>query len=881
MLKMYLKVGCNMLNMDSGVILRLEGDTFQQHTSFPNNPTEANGILPEEAIYQDILSHRKTISQHHIASSNVALLAPVALSTQVKCYIGTPIYVDNKLWGILFFFCQQEREQAFSETDIEFIEMLAQGIGSTITNQHSQQQKQIAEERYRLIFENIDSPILIYDVNSYEIVDVNPTASEFYGYSYEEFLELTMLDINMLPQNDIEAGIANSQAAKMPYTRFPHRLKLGDIREVEDYSNEIQIDNRKLRFSIIYDYSERHAAEEALKRSEANLRAIFDNASQLMFLVDDMGSIIAMNRAATQMIRLMSGDPVQDDDTIHKFHPKSDRYLVSDYINRALEGHSTTHDTLIMLSNDKPLYINYRYVPVKTPDNTVIGVCVTGQDITSLKLSEKELARERNILRTLIDNLPDSIYIKDKDARVLTANRRFLEVAKVNSTQEILGKTDKDIFSRYGQQYHDDDLKVLRDGDTVNKDEPVILPDDSQGIHATTKVPLKNADGHIIGLVGVGHDITKQRAIEQGLRDNEQKFNQLITHIPETFWIYDLQAKGMIYASEDYEAMFGVTLAERQKDINLFLNQVHAEDREQILKGMQRQEDGQASNYEARFLDKRQGVRWVNIRTYPITNDKGEVYRVAGIASDITQQKQAQQNKLDMMAQQERISILSTFLRDASHEFKTPLSVINSSLYILKKTDKPAARQQQIETIQEQVWGISELVEMLVLMSRLDSGAELTFMPLNVNSVLNQIETKLRETYPDRKDDFKIRIDNTVPPVLGHLNYITQAVNNLVDNAVRYSSFGNPIYLRTSHDNKHVIIEVQDHGTGISDDDLPQIFKRFYRSDEAHSTRGFGLGLPVVQSIAQRHGGEVEVETMEGHGSTFKILFPKIRVMKD
>lgn len=880
MFEAYLQVGYSVLGVNVGLISHIDGDTYHIQSRFPHQ-AHNNSYSLKQMMCQYVVAGKATVLYNNLSLLDPSPKPEGDFYDHIECYIGTPIMVGDAIWGTICF--HGDESGTLTQLEIEFVEMMAYGISNALTQQFSERQQRLAERRYRLIFENIDIPILIYDVETYAIFDVNPTATQFYGYSREEFLELTMLDINMMPQADIEVRLLQSQASGLPFTRFPHRLKEGDIRDVEDYSTEMMIEDQLLRFSIIYDYSERHASEEALKRSEANLRAIFDNASQLMFLVDGTSNIIAMNRAAGEMIQTISGEPLQmTGNTTLGFYPKADRYLVSKYINRALEGHSNTYD-MRMIVNDEPRYITYRYVPVKTPDGTVIGVCVTGQDITSIKLSEEKLAYERNILRALIDNLPDAIYIKDDDARLLTANQRYLDMARAISTEAILGKNDIDIYPEYGEAYYQDDVYVLNNNVILNKDEPVILPDNSKGIFETTKIPLQDEEGQVIGLVGVGRDITTQREIEQGLRDNEEKFHQLITHIPEAFWIYDLESRDIVYASENYEHVFGISAKEQQHDIHKFMAQVHPDDHHLVQEGFQRQSAGFETIYEARFMNGGNvtDIRWLNIRIYPVLNDEHEVYRVAGIASDVTEEKRARETMLDMMAQEERINILSTFFRDASHEFRTPLSVINTSLYVLKKSDDADKQQTHLDLIQSQVRGLSELVEMLVLMSRLDSGADITLMALNMSSILKPFTQTFADVYPARKNDLKVSLRQSLPLILGNRSYIVQAVRNLIDNAVRYSEPGSPIYLKTYAKDALVIVEIEDRGTGISDTEFPRIFQRFYRGDEAHSTRGFGLGLTIAQSIVQRHGGDIQVKTRFGYGSKFTLSFPGLQIRND
>ncbi len=101
------------------------------------------------------------------------------------------------------------------------------------------------------------------------------------------------------------------------------------------------------------------------------------------------------------------------------------------------------------------------------------------------------------------------------------------------------------------------------------------------------------------------------------------------------------------------------------------------------------------------------------------------------------------------------------------------------------------------------------------------------------------------------------------------------AIQNLLTNAVRYSGPGSPIEVETGTQDGMVFVRVRDYGAGISEEDLPYIFKRFYKADKSRNSQGFGLGLPLTMKIAQKHGGTVLVQSRQGEGSTFTLLLPQ------
>lgn len=1044
----YLSVGCKVLGISKSGLNHVQGAQYSRLAAYP----DANKLptMPlSHVLCNHVVRERKTIAFQDIRTVKQRLTAEDAPDDNSQSYIGTPIYVNQHLYGTICFYDNYARSRAFSELEIEFVELMAQGIGREITERQNQRLRLEAEARYSFIFKSMDVPILLLDDETRKIIDANPAAIKFYGYSREEFLDLSIFDINMRFPADIDQVISDAQRDGIPYVRFPHRLKSGEIREVEAYVSFVKLLDRTIRVAIVYDYSERHRAEVALQRSEANLRAIFDNASQLMMLVDDTSKIVAMNRAAIDLSKQLWGSIPKEGDSIYDYIPLARQYDASDHFDQVLNGKSIEHEVNVTLENGEVHYVAYRYVPVLTDEGNIIGVCITGENITSLKMSERDLQQERNILRTLIDNVPDVIYIKDTEARIVTANAQYALVARSKSSEELVGKTDLDLYPQYGERYYKDDIDVLESGESIiNLEEPVILPDNSAGWFMTTKVPLRDSENRIVGLVGVGRDITlrkqfedalyrrdiilntisdsaqlflrevnwresipkileglgivlgvsrvyvfqnsltdkglgaaplyewtiegvqehgdfvkwgaydwgfsrweatlssggiiaghvtdfpqserdvlqprdnmsmavvpvmlgqdwwgfmgfdtigdqrdwpsaeldvlmtaastlgaaiQREQFEQGLRDNEEKFNQLATHIPEVLWIRDLESDQVLYVSPAYETIFGVSLNAAFEQEILPSSFFHPEDVDMVKNALDGHFDEEPVDFEARIIRTDVGTRWIRIRTFPIKNAEGVIYRIAGIATDMTDRKQAEENRLEMLAQRERVAILSNFFRDASHEFKTPLSIINTSLYLLGKADKPDVRSEHYDRIRQQVTILTELVEALLLMSRLDSGTELTFSSINLNSTVRQVESSALDSAEERRPDVRLELSDNMPPVYGHMGYVNRALQNVVDNALRYTPQGRSIVLKTYVKNNYAVIEVADQGIGISSQELPKIFTRFYRGDEAHSTRGFGLGLPIARKIMQEHGGDILVDSNLDLGSTFRMIFP-------
>ncbi|NDJ76785.1 MAG: PAS domain S-box protein [Chloroflexi bacterium] len=260
----------------------------------------------------------------------------------------------------------------------------------------------------------------------------------------------------------------------------------------------------------------------------------------------------------------------------------------------------------------------------------------------------------------------------------------------------------------------------------------------------------------------------------------------------------------------------------------------------------------------------------VRVRSVPY---QGRMMRVATVR-DMTQQRQAEQQRVQLALEKRRVQLLTDFITNATHEFRTPLSVIDTRTYLLQKTTEEEQLHSYAADISEQVHNLSGLVDDLIVMSRLDSDARLDHKPLNVNMLVEWLSVNLSERLAAENLTLELDLAPTLPPVLGDANRLSAAFGKIVDNARRYTPPGGTITIQTRQGVGCVLVSIRDTGIGMTDEEQKRVFERFYRGDEAHSTRGFGLGLPIAQRVVELHGGQIEVSSTPGAGSEFQIVLP-------
>lgn len=277
-------------------------------------------------------------------------------------------------------------------------------------------------------------------------------------------------------------------------------------------------------------------------------------------------------------------------------------------------------------------------------------------------------------------------------------------------------------------------------------------------------------------------------------------------------------------------------------------------------------------------LTTRQGTqRWVDVTLVPIQFEGSPAQ--LGTVLDVTDRREAQRRQLELEVERQHVEILANFVQDVSHDIRTPLTVIHTSLFILKrKLAEDADALDQLNTIAAQTNYLENMLESMLIMSRLDQERQPDFQPVNLNLLLHELGERLRLRASSQDQTLDLEIAPDLPAVQGDMLKLERGFANLIENAIHYTPSGGQITLtaRTTGPDT-VTIDVIDTGIGISPDDLPHIFERFYRADRSRSMAiyGSGLGLAITRRIIDMHHGTIEVESSENQGTRFRVTLPR------
>jgi PAS domain S-box-containing protein len=392
---------------------------------------------------------------------------------------------------------------------------------------------------------------------------------------------------------------------------------------------------------------------------------------------------------------------------------------------------------------------------------------------------------------------------------------------------------------------------------------------------------VKMGDGFSVTFV----DITKNKEAEQRLIEQNRFIEQVTDTAPYAIYVYDLVEERNVFANRYATQVMGMTKEKIKKEATAkeIQSRYHPEDKDiwmRFIKDVRQLKGNEVVSAEFRMrLMGDQDARWHWMRFW-VTPFKygpnGEVHQTLGMVLDVNDQKFAQQQAMNFALQQEKIRIMSDFIRDVSHEFRTPLSGINVATYLLRKRRDPEHIDEYTRRVEEHSRELMRLVETLLTMSRLDSESELPFDRVDINETVDKLVQNMADDAREKGVSIRQNLDSGFPDAVANMHYILTALEKVLDNAIRHTPEGGTITLSTRADDDEIIIEVRDTGEGIPPDIMPHIFDRFYRGDTAHSTRGFGLGLAIVKRIIDMHEGEIAVQSEFGKGACFTIKLPAL-----
>lgn len=511
------------------------------------------------------------------------------------------------------------------------------------------------------------------------------------------------------------------------------------------------------------------------------------------------------------------------------------------------------------------------------------------KQLTQARLIEAQLSRANERFQLAAAAVNAMIYEWDIKNKTIERTQGLIDILGYQP-EEALPSPDW-----WLERVHPDDIERIRTtvstacnngSDRDFELEYRILNKENQYIYVWDKgLILRNADGCALRVVGSILDINQRKQVEKNLRESEQRFYQVAENIREVLWIATPGLKQIIYINPVYEKIWGLSVERLYAQPTSWIETIHPEDRDRVIAYSQEIIPSDCE-LEYRIVRPDQSIRWVRSRAFPIHNQAGEVYRVAGLIEDITQRKygEAEIRQLNETLEErvrERTAQLEVanqeldaFSYSVSHDLRAPLRHVRGFVDALAlqigQTEAIANPRinHYIEVIQHSSQKMEQLIDGLLTLSRV-GRQPLVSRPVNLGQLVSTaIALAKSQTEQNHQHCCVEFLVGDLPTLSGDSTLLQQVFSNLIDNAVKFSCNQQSAKIEIGILPDSTIF-VKDNGVGFQMEYAEQLFTAFGRLHSQKEFQGTGIGLAIVQRIIHRHGGTIWAESKPQQGATF------------
>lgn len=380
---------------------------------------------------------------------------------------------------------------------------------------------QSTDGRYKTLFEQVNAAAFLTTLDG-KILEANLKSCELLDYTWDELMELSLKDVFL--ESDDWSQLVEEISAKGGINFESENIKKDGTRIPVDISTSLfMMDGKPVMLALIWDISERKKTEKKLKESEQEYRGLFESTTDGTVVLDARGEILDVNSRALELFGLEKEQVVGNNFiTMDLLTPESLPIVVKQFGDLLSDRKTQSHETKIKDKEGNLLNVELSSFFLVRKDNQIDNFVIIIRDISDRKQAEIKLAREHGLLQTLMDNIPNSIYFKDENNCFIMVNKAKAAHSNVKS-EDMVGKTDFDFLSEeQAKKAFEDDQEILRTGKyIINKVEKLTDQSGAERWVSVTKVPRYDAEGNIIGTVGISHDVTEWKRLEE-MHKNEQ-----------------------------------------------------------------------------------------------------------------------------------------------------------------------------------------------------------------------------------------------------------------------------------------------------------------------------------------------------------------------
>ena len=490
---------------------------------------------------------------------------------------------------------------------------------------------------------------------------------------------------------------------------------------------------------------------------------------------------------------------------------------------------------------------------------------------------EAELRRSQAFLDSIIENLPNMVFVKDAtELRFVRFNRAGEELVGY-SREEMLGRNDRDLFpAEEAEAFISKDREVLASGRmTEIPTEPIQTRHQGQRILHTKKIPILGEDGTAEYLLGISEDVTERVRIDEELRDRQQTLDAVFEASPDAIMILspDLVIERVSSALEHID---GVPAEQRASTVAL--SYVHPDDQEALGRSLQQLFATTATTVEARYRFRHADGHWVPVeaRGRTLLDADGAPSGAVVVIRDISERVLAEEALLAARHEAEEANrAKNDFLSRMSHELRTPLNAVLGFAQLL---EMDLHDEEDLESVRHILRGgrhLLELINEVLDISRIEAGTlTISLEPVELSAVVQECVDLIAPQAAERRIEVQSR---NIPRrhVQADRHRLSQVFLNLLSNAIKFNHDGGRVTIEGEQHDGLARVRITDTGAGIAPEMIERLFTPFDRlGAESRGIEGTGLGLVVSKRLCEAMGIALGIESTAGQGTTFWLDVP-------
>ncbi|MBX2914839.1 MAG: PAS domain S-box protein [Cyclobacteriaceae bacterium] len=668
------------------------------------------------------------------------------------------------------------------------------------------------------------------------------------------------------------------------YIFYPTLMRVASQNKLlSELNSQLQTRERDLQQSLTHV----QALKDNLTQSERQYRELVMNASDMIYELNELGEFSFVN-PGVETITGYTCEELLAKNYAEVIHPDDRAASIEFYRNQVATFNKSSYQELrIKTKSGKNIWIGQN-VKIQFAGKTAYRVNAVARDITKIKEAELRLYRERLLLRTIIDNIPENIYVKNLQSQKILANKAEYEYMGVKTESEILGKSDSELYpSESAALSIAEDKRVFAGESIVNVETLNTRKDGSECWFLISKVPLRDENKKIIGLVGISIDITASKLAREELARKEKLYRLVSENSRDVVSLHKLDGT-FEYISPACLDLHGYSPEEMIGRIGTDF--MYADDAAQtlskvgdLLVKMQNREAIEPMQF--RIATKHRGLVWVENVIKPVYTNN-ELTGFQSTVRDISARKLYEAALQEAKEKAENATkVKSQFLSMMSHEIRTPINGILGLTNLMISENPRADQLQRLNLLKFSGENLLTIINDVLDFSKAEAGKiVLETIPFDLHEVASNVTTVLALKADEKRITLRLSLDSKLPRYFtGDSVRLGQVLNNLVNNAIKFTEVGSvSLEIKSIQQRSHIHtirFTVTDTGIGIPADKLNSIFESFTQanSDTTRKYGGTGLGLAITKNLVELMGGRIQVESKVGEGSvfSFEVVMPE------